>query len=97
MRIVRWTLATLLLAGALALEAPLEPLDAQECVVLSRAGETRDCTATERLGQCMYNALDSYETCEEVFTDWWLGWVCEAFFMWDAAACIIDAGLPELE
>ncbi len=97
MRFVRWTLATLLLAGAIALEAPLEPLDAQDCVVLARDGETRNCTATERMGQCLYEAVDSYQTCRDIFDDWWISWVCEAYFVWDASVCIIQSGLPELE
>jgi hypothetical protein len=94
MRIIRWTLAAFLLAGAIALEAPLEPLDAQDCVVVARDGETRSCTATEQMGQCLYNAVDSYRSCQEFYIDWWISWVCEAYFAWDAAICIIEAGLP---
>ena len=95
MRIVRWTLAALLLAGALSVEGPMAtPLEAQECVAVTVEGEPRSCTATENLGQCLFEAVDSYHQCTDQYTEWWIGWVCEAYLMFDAAVCIVEAISP---
>lgn len=94
MKIIRWTLATLLLAGALSMEAPVAPLEAQECVAVTMDDQPRNCTATEELGQCLFEAVDSYRQCSEIYTQWWIGWVCEAYMLYDSAMCLLSGALP---
>jgi hypothetical protein len=96
-RITRWALALFLVAGGLGAEGAAEPLTAQvaeDCVAVTQEGDLRECTATEKMGQCLFNAVDSFRTCEEWYDDWWITWVCDAYFMWDSFICLIEGGLP---
>lgn len=96
MKLLSWTLGVLLLAGGLSFAAPPLPVDAQEtCVAATLDGEPRTCTATEEMGMCLTNALDSYRACVEDFDSWLLERVCDAYFMWDSAVCIGEA-IPKL-
>jgi hypothetical protein len=96
MKLVRWPLVLLLLAGAIGVEAPTAPLEAQEveCIAVTAEGEARNCTATEKFGQCMFEAKDSVEACREDLQPWYIAWACEVFFMLDVAVCLIQLGLP---
>jgi len=96
MKLLSWTLGVLLLAGGLSFAAPAVPVEAQEtCVAATLEGEPRDCTATEEMGKCLLDALDSRRACVEDFDSWLLERACDAFFVWDAAVCIGEA-LPKL-
>ncbi len=95
MKLVRWPLVLLLLAGALGVEAPTAPLEAQEveCIAVTVDGEPRNCTATEKFGQCLFEAHDSLLACREDL-DWYLAWACEFYFMVDFVVCLIAVGIP---
>jgi len=96
MKLLPWTLGALLLAGGLSLAAPAEPVEAQEtCVAATLDGEPRQCTTTEEMGMCLTNALDSYRACTEDSESWLMDRVCDAYFVWDAAVCVVEA-LPKL-
>jgi len=93
MKLMPWTLAALLLASGLSLSTPVAPLEAQdlECTAVTLDGEPRKCTKTEELGKCLTDALDSRNACLEDFDGWFLERACDAFFVWDSAACLVDA------
>ena len=75
---------------------PTAPLEAQstECSASTSDGTPRNCTQTEVMGLCLYEALDSRRSCVQDFPEWWLSWACEAFFVWDGAACLAKALIP---
>lgn len=64
------------------------PADAaQECRFMMDDGTPRECTFTERYGQCLYWAYYSYITCSDP-DDGWGGWlICEAGYQVDLLAC----------
>ncbi|CAN5764586.1 hypothetical protein BH23GEM11_BH23GEM11_17800 [soil metagenome] len=92
MKVMSWTLAALFLAGGLSLSAPVTTLEAQslECEAVTLEGAPRSCTASEEMGLCLTDALDSRHACIEDFDGWLKERVCDAFFVWDAAACVLD-------
>jgi hypothetical protein len=96
MKLMPWTLAALLLAGGLSLSSPIPPLEAQEldCKAATLDGQPRECTATEEMGKCLTEALDSRAACLEDFDGWFLERLCDALFVWDAGACVAEAMNP---
>ncbi|TVP47464.1 MAG: hypothetical protein EA350_04970 [Gemmatimonadales bacterium] len=93
MKLMPWTLAALLLAGGLSLTSPVAPLEAQDsgCEAATIEGDRRSCTATEEMGRCLTDALDSRRACLQDFDGWLLERACDALFVWDAAACVAKA------
>lgn len=93
MRLIPWTFAALLLAGGLTLAPQVPLLEAQslECEAVTVDGEPRNCTVTEEMGMCLTEALDSRAACVEDFPGWVGARLCDALFIWDGAACVLEA------
>ena len=71
-------------------------LVASECTVPSEYTGTRDCTATERWGQCLLAAYESWEDCEErygIVAGWTL---CQLALTADVLACSVEAGIDRI-
>ena len=54
-----------LLLTAVAIHGSAEPALATDCVAVDSNGQLRDCTAMELYGQCLTNAVDSFDQCVE--------------------------------
>ena len=81
---VAWALILVLCARASGVAAQ------DDCEVLDRYGEPRECTFTEALADCTLDAFDSWEQCMEN-ADGWLDRIgCEATGVVDNAACLVS-------
>ncbi len=87
-------LRAFLLSALLALvgtgTAPAEAAS-QECSFLMDDGTERSCTFTERYGQCIWIAYQSYSTCQDPADNEWLSWIiCEVAYEVDFYACTLE-------
>lgn len=65
---------------------------AQDCPAVDDLGDPRDCTFTERYGECLVTAYESYTGCVGDSDDWFDRAVCEGAVQIDLLAC--HASLP---
>lgn len=70
--------------------SPLPGL-AQACIAWTSFGEQRNCTFTEELGKCYYEALDSRQQCLGGASSFWARSRCHFAFGIDHTACIIGS------
>jgi hypothetical protein len=63
---------------------------AADCETEDRYGDTRECTLTEELGSCLYDAGDSYEQCMDDSGGFWGNRFCEAALLIDTGGCLWD-------
>jgi hypothetical protein len=75
--------------STLALAATAPDAAAQECKLLMEDGTERDCTFTEKYGQCLFWAYDSYKSCSEPGDGWAIQAMCEIALEVDLLACTL--------
>lgn len=94
-------LLALLLAGAFV----TADASASECTVLDRYGFERECTFTEEIGQCGWNAMDSYWQCirdaeEQAERGSWtfglLATSCELGLYFDLGMCVLTSPIKTI-
>ena len=74
---------------AFGLASPLMAIDA-DCDVLGSDDLSRDCTASEQLGKCLLDAMDSYSQCREE-----LGLIiCGSALVFDGIMCFTEVLAP---
>jgi hypothetical protein len=87
-----WGVVALL---GLGLFLPVQELPAQDetgCIAVDKHGMPRDCTFLEEHGACLWNALDSYDTCREDSDGFLDRAGCEIGVQVDLLAC--NLGMP---
>ncbi len=87
-----WGLIILLALGLLLPAQELPAQDETGCVALDQNDMPRDCTFLEEHGACLWNALDSYETCREDSEGFLDRAACEIAVQVDLLAC--NLGMP---
>ena len=86
-------LGVLVLTGiVLLLSAKELPAQGTECIAVDQFDMPRDCTFLEEHGECLWNALDSRDTCKDEADGFWDNAVCEVGVQVDLLAC--NFGLP---
>ena len=84
--------AIILMGMAVLLPAQELPAQSTGCIAVDQFDMPRDCTFLEEHGACLWNALDSRDTCKDVADGFWDNAVCEVGVQVDLLAC--NLGLP---
>ncbi|TFH66600.1 MAG: hypothetical protein E4G90_02685 [Gemmatimonadales bacterium] len=73
---------------------PAQELPAQDtgCIAVDQFDMSRDCTFLEEHGACLWNALDSRDTCKDDADGFFDNTACEVGVQVDLLAC--NLGLP---
>jgi hypothetical protein len=61
----------------------------QDCEVIAKNGEPRDCTFTEELADCALDVIDSFEQCMDDADGYFETAACEITQLVDNGACVI--------
>ena len=97
---IRWLntpLSFLALLAALSVLALATPSEASACETTDSYGVPRDCTYTEKHGECYWNAEDSYNQCrDKAGTSGWKRFKCDAALFVDDLACSISSPFKSL-
>jgi len=90
-RPIAWGIVLLL---GVAVLLPTQDLPAQDtkCQAVDKYDQPRDCTFLEEHGACLWNALDSYDTCKGDADGFLENTVCEVGVQVDLLAC--NLGMP---
>jgi hypothetical protein len=80
---VAWALVFLLFAHSGAASQ-------EDCEVIAKDGETRECTFTEELADCALDAQDSWEQCMDAADGFLDRLGCEITTFVDNAACVVS-------
>ena len=84
--------AIILMGMAVLLPAQELPAQSAGCLAVDQYDMPRDCTFLEEHGACLWNALDSRETCKDGADGFWENAACEVGVQVDLLAC--NFGLP---
>jgi hypothetical protein len=85
-RRIFWGVVIFLLVAAL-IPAEKAPAQSTSCIAVDQNDQPRECTFLEEHGQCLWNALDSYDMCREDSESLFGRLTCELAVQVDLFAC----------